>query len=211
MTSPVSYTAYSNQVYTVQVTRDNTERRIARSALRILEKEGPDAVSMRRIAALASITPMAIYHYFANREVLLQSVVDREFDQLLEFIEKTPPGGSFEADMVHIMDSYVEYAFERPHIFDYVFSKPRPGARRFPDDFRARRSPTLNPIADRVAYWMKAGKLKPGDVWEIALELWAHAHGYVMLYRAGRFNLSQAEFKSLVQRSLKRLLDGLKA
>jgi AcrR family transcriptional regulator len=191
--------------------RDNTERRIARSALRILEKEGPEAVSMRRIADLARITPMAIYHHFANREVLLRSVVDKEFEQLLDFIRRTPLSGSFEADMVHIMDAYIDYALARPHIFDYVFSKPRPEARRFPDDFRARRSPTLNPIADTVAHWMEEGKLKKDDVWEIALELWAHAHGYIMLYRAGRFNLSQTEFKKLVQRSMKRLFDGLKA
>jgi AcrR family transcriptional regulator len=191
--------------------RNDTERRIARFALRILEKEGPEAVSMRRIAALARITPMAIYHHFANREVLLRSVVDKEFEQLLDFIRKTPPTGSFETDLMHIMDAYIDYAFARPHVFDYVFSKPRPGARRFPDDFRARRSPTLNPIADSVAHWMEEGKLKKDDIWEIALELWAHAHGYVMLYRAGRFNLSQSEFKKLVQRSLTRLFDGLKA
>jgi AcrR family transcriptional regulator len=189
----------------------DTERRIARVALRILEKEGPEAVSMRRIAALATITPMAIYHHFANREVLLRSVVDKEFEQLLDFIRKTPPSGSFEVDLTHIMDAYIDYAFARPHIFDYVFSKSRHGARRFPDDFRARRSPTLNPIADSIAHWMEEGKLKKDDTWEIALELWAHAHGYVMLYRAGRFNLSHSEFKKLVQRSLTRLFDGLKA
>lgn len=57
---------------------------------------------------------------------------------------------------------------------------------------------------------MAEAKLKKDDEWEIALELWAVAHGYVMLYRAGRFNLSQPEFRNLVQRSLKRLLNGLK-
>jgi AcrR family transcriptional regulator len=188
----------------------NTEERIARYALRILEKEGPEAVSMRRVAGLARITPMAIYHHFADRETLLRSVVEREFDQLLELIRNAPPQGSFEADMIHIMDAYVDYALARPHIFDYVFSKPRPDARRFPDDFRARRSPTLNPIADSVSHWMQQGQLKQDDVWEVALELWANGHGYVMLYRAGRFSLSPAEFKELVQRSLKRLLHGLK-
>lgn len=190
---------------------DNTEQRIARSALRILENEGPIAVSMRRIAGVVGITPMAIYHHFPNREILLRSVVDKEFAQLLDLIQKTPSRSSCEADIMHIMDAYIDYAFTRPHIFDYVFSKPRPDARRFPDDFRARRSPTLNPIADTLALWMEKGKLKKDDVWEIALELWAHAHGYIMLYRAGRFNLSQKDFKKLVQRSIKRLLNGLKA
>jgi AcrR family transcriptional regulator len=189
---------------------DGTPQRIARSTLRILEKQGPQAVSMRRVASLARITPMAIYHHFANREVLLQSVVDTEFERFLGLIQKRPPTGSFEADMEHIMDAYIDYAFARPHIFDYVFSHPRPDARRFPDDFRARRSPTLTPIADSLARWMQQGKLKQDDVWEVALELWAHAHGYLMLYRAGRFNLSETEFKKLVHRSLKRLLHGLK-
>jgi AcrR family transcriptional regulator len=190
---------------------DTTEERIARSALGVLEKEGPGAVSMRRIAGLVGITPMAIYHHFPNREVLLRSVVDAEFDELLQRIQETRPSGSFERDIVHIMDAYIDYAFERPHIFDYVFSKPRPDARRYPEDFRARRSPTLNPIADAVAKWMAEGKLRKDDEWEIALELWAHAHGYLMLYRGGRLNLSQKDFKKLVQRSLKRLIDGLKA
>lgn len=189
----------------------NTEQRIARCALRVLEKEGPEAVSMRRIAGNVGITPMAIYHHFPSREELLRSVVEKEFEQLLEFIRKAPRRGSFEEDIVHIMDSYLDYGFARPHIFDYMFSNVRGDARRFPDDFRARRSPTLNVIADAVARWMDEGRLKRDDVWEIAFELWAHAHGYLMLYRAGRFNLSQKEFKKLVQRSIKRLLDGLKS
>jgi AcrR family transcriptional regulator len=203
------YTSYSYSLYSVQVQR-TTEQRISHSVLKVLEHKGPQAVSMRRIASLAGITPMAIYHHFPSRELLLRAVVDQEFEKLLRLIQDARPSGSFERDIIHIMDSYIEYAFQRPYIFDYVFSKPRPDARRFPDDFRARRSPTLNPIADAVAKWMAEGKLKKDDEWEIALELWGLAHGHLMLFRAGRFDLSQPEFKKLVQRSLKRLLNGLK-
>ncbi len=92
-----------------------------------------------------------------------------------------------------------------------MFSQPRPGARRYPDDFRARRSPTLTLVADDVEAAMKAGYLKKDDVWEVTLELWAHVHGYVMFYRAGRFNLTEKQFRRLVRRSLRRLLHGLKA
>ena len=188
-----------------------TEQRIARIALGILEKEGAEAVSMRRIASAAGITPMAIYHHFANRDELLNSIVDKEFQEFLEHVQGRPSSPSMETDITHIMDAYVDYAFSRPHIFDYVFSKPRPGARRFPEDFRERRSPTLNPVADTVAKWMERGKLKQDDIWEVALQLWAHAHGYVMLYRGGRFNLSQQEFTKLLNRSIRRMLHGLEA
>lgn len=127
-----SYTPYGLLLYTVQVQQQTTEQRISHSVLRVLEQKGPEAVSMRRIAGLAGITPMAIYHHFPNRETLLRSVVDREFEKLLRLIQNTRTTGSFERDIIHIMDSYIDYAFERPYIFDYVFSKPRPDARRFP-------------------------------------------------------------------------------
>jgi AcrR family transcriptional regulator len=187
-----------------------TAERIAEEALKILEKEGEDAVSMRRVAQAVGITPMAIYHHFPNREALLNFVVDGEFAKFLGYIQARPMRGSMEARLIGCMDAYIDYAFERPCIFDYVFSQPRPNARRYPDDFRAQRSPTLNEIAALVAQAMDAGFLKRHDVWEIALQLWAHAHGYIMLYRAGRFHLSEAEFRTLTRRSIRRMIHGLK-
>jgi AcrR family transcriptional regulator len=188
-----------------------TELRIRRTALRLLEKEGPEAVTMRRIARTIGVTPMAIYHHFETREALLRHVVDGEFATFLDLSNRMPVYESAEDQIVHALDAYLDYALERPQIFDYVFSKPREGARRFPDDFRARRSPTLNPLADAVANAMQAGFIQKDDVWEVSLELWAHAHGYIALYRAGRFNLPPEAFKDLVHRSMRRLFHGLKA
>jgi AcrR family transcriptional regulator len=189
--------------------KNATSQRIYQCALRILEAEGPQAVSMRRVAKEVGITAMAIYHHFPSREALLSAVVDSEFEQLVGFFSRSNGKRSFEAAMIHIMDGYIDYALAHPCIFDYVFSMPRPDARRFPDDFRARRSPTLNITADIVSSWIKLGKLKRDDPWEIAMELWAHAHGYIALWRAGRFHLSEDEFRRLVHRSLRRLLHGL--
>jgi AcrR family transcriptional regulator len=186
-----------------------TSQRIYQSALRILEAEGPQAVSMRRVAKDVGITAMAIYHHFPDREAMLHAVVDSEFTRLVDFFGRSNGKHSFESSMVHIMDGYIDYALTHPRIFDYVFSMPRSGARRYPDDFRARRSPTLNLVADIVSSWMKHGEMKRDDVWEIAMELWAQAHGYLTLWRAGRFDLSEEEFRKLVRRALRRLLYGL--
>jgi AcrR family transcriptional regulator len=186
-----------------------TSQRIYQCALRVLEAEGPDAVSMRRVAKDVGITAMAIYHHFPSREALLNAVVDSEFEKLRGFFSQPNGEQSFEEAMLHLMDGYIDYALAHPRIFDYVFAMPRPGARRFPADFRARRSPTLNLTADVVSSWMELGKLKRDDVWEIAMELWAQVHGYVALWRGGRFHLSEDEFRKLVHRSLRRLLYGL--
>jgi AcrR family transcriptional regulator len=188
-----------------------TEVRIAETALKLLETDGEEGVSMRRVASAVGITPMAIYHHFADRRALLNFVVDREFNRYSESLQALPRRGNYESQILTCMDAYIDYAFAHPRIFDYVFSAPRAGARRFPEDFRARRSPTLNPVADLLQKAMEAGFLQQDDVWEVAMELWAHTHGYVSLYHGGRFALPEKEFRALVRRSIRRLIHGLKA
>jgi AcrR family transcriptional regulator len=187
-----------------------TADRIAHVALSILEKEGPEAVSMRRVAHAVGITPMAIYHHFPNREALLNTITDREFAKLLSYMQAHPLDGSVEDRLMAVMEGYVDYAFAQPRVFDFVFSRPRPGARQFPKDFRSRLSPTLNPVADMLAAAMQKDQLKKDDIWEVAFSLWAHVHGYILLHRAGRIALSEKEFRNLLHRSLRRFLHGLK-
>ena len=69
-----------------------------------------------------------------------------------------------------------------------VITKParRADARKYPEDFRAGLSPTLGVAADAVAEAMNAGLLRKDDAWDVAMTLWAHTHGLVALYRAGR-------------------------
>jgi AcrR family transcriptional regulator len=189
----------------------DTSARIAIAALAILEAEGAQAVSMRRVASAVGVTPMAIYHHFPNREALLKFVTDREFEKLVDYMRALSAGTSVDDELLRVMDYYIDYSLSRPAVFDYVFSQHRDDARRFPDDFRARRSPTLNRVADTISAAMRTGVLVKDDVWEVAMELWALIHGYITLYRAGRFALSERKFRLLCRRSVRRLLDGLRA
>lgn len=196
-------------MYTTEA--QTTSERIADVALEILEREGPAAVTMRRVAQAVAITPMAIYHHFPNREALLNTITDRQFDKLTGYIQAVPQSGSAESRLINTALAYVDYALNRPRIFEYVFSAPRPAARRFPDDFRARRSPSMNLVADAIENAMAKGFLKHDDIWEVAFTTTAHTHGYITLYLGGRINLGPDEFRALVRRSLRRLLHGLKA
>jgi AcrR family transcriptional regulator len=189
--------------------RDSALREISAAALRLLEKEGVEAVSMRRVAKAVGITPMAIYHHFPSRDDLLRSITDGEFEKLLQFSLRRLQRGRRESALLNILDGYLDYAVAYPNLFDYVFLKPRPDARRFPQDFRARKSPTLNLMADAVADAMKTGVLRKDDPWDVAMALWAQAHGCVTLYRAGRFGLSERQFRAFYRGSLRRLLNGL--
>lgn len=187
---------------------NSTAEEMKRAALQVLRRSGPGAVSMRRIARDTGVTPMAIYHHFRNRAALLDAVVADEFAKLEEAWAQRELTGSLEGKLIAVLLGYVDYALEDPRVFEYVFAEKRTGARRYPADFRARRSPTLNRIADLVRAGVEKGELESVDAWEMALVLWAHVHGFVMLERAGRLALSSREFRSLVRRSARRLIRG---
>ena len=185
--------------------------RIGESALALLERGGPEIVTMRRVASAAGITPMAIYYHFPNRDALLRTLTESEFLKLRGAIEATgwrDLKAPFER-LIRMMRGYTVFALEHPRVYDYVFTTPRKDVRRFPQDFRARLSPGLELMVECVAEAMQCGALKQDDVWEVSLQLWAQAHGYVALYRVGRFALSEEGFLKLCSRALRRLLDGM--
>lgn len=188
----------------------NTAHRILVAARGLFEREGAAAVSMRRVAEAVGITPMAIYRHFPGREALLKRISDDSFSEIARHWDARKSGGDPLAQLIAIQMIYLDYALAHPHLFDHAFSVRRDDARRFPDDFRARRSPTLNVVHDAVVEAQQAGILRAGDAWDIAMTLWAHSHGLIALYRAGRFSYDDRRFQAFYRDSLGRLLDGLK-
>jgi AcrR family transcriptional regulator len=189
---------------------ENKLKSITAAALGLLERHGPDAVTMRRVARASGVTAMAIYHHFPSRKALLDSVTSEEFLKHAALLEVEPKTGSVEKRFEIVLDRFLDFALSRPRVFDYVFSQSREGARRFPRDFEKRTSPTFNLLADLVAEAIRSGVFRKGDVWEIALAIAAETQGMITLYRGGRFDLSEEDFRALCKRSAKRLFDGLK-
>lgn len=192
------------------MSRPDTSQRILAAARALFERAGAGAVSMRRVAEAVGITPMAIYRHFPSREALLKRIGDDSFSEIARHWDARKSGGDPIAQLLALQLIYLDYALAHPHLFDHAFSVRRDDARRFPEDFRARHSPTLNVVHDAVVEAQQAGALRAGDPWDIAMTLWAHSHGLVALYRAGRFSYDDRRFQQFYRESLGRLLDGLR-
>lgn len=197
------------EVYGVYMSAPPTAERIASAARRLFEAHGAEGMSMRRVSAAVGITPMAIYRHYRDSTALVDAVAQQGFLELAAHLRARRGRAAPLRYLATVMDAYVKFALDRPRMFDLMFLEARPGARRFPGDFRAGRSPTGNLLAETVEEAMNDGSLRRGDVWEVALAVWAQVHGLVALHRAGRVAMSPARFRSLCRRSLERLLRGL--
>jgi AcrR family transcriptional regulator len=188
-----------------------TPERVLREAHKIFDREGADAVSMRRVADAVGITPMAIYRHFPNREALLKKVSDDSFNALASEWEVRSRHPDITQRLAALLEPYLDYALAHPHLFDHSFSVRRDDARRFPEEFRARQSPTANISHDAIAEAMRQGVLRDDDAWDVMMTVTAQSHGLIALYRAGRFSFDEKQFRKFYLESMGRVLDGIKA
>ena len=187
-----------------------TVERIAAAARRLLDEEGIDAVTMRRVAEAGGITPMAIYRHFPDRAGLLNAVAGQGFEELAARLAAMRFSGSIEERLTKMGKTYLDHALENPRLFELMFLTPREGARRYPRDFKAGRSPTANLMVEVMKEGMENGYFRADDPWEIVFEVGALSHGLIMLYLGGRMNMSAARFRALYQRSFRRYIHGIR-
>jgi AcrR family transcriptional regulator len=186
-----------------------TSERIASAARKLLQREGSDAVTMRRVAEAVGITAMAVYRHYPNRAGLLNKLADEGFDELAARLAATRLEGSTEKQLEKLLHVFLDHALENPRLFELMFLKPREGARLFPEDFRAGKSPTANPSARVLKAGMESGVLRKDDIWEIAFEMGALLQGLIMLYLGGRISMSEKQFREYCRRSFERYMHGI--
>ena len=196
-------------VYTIYMKSGSTRQSIAKAARHILDEEGADAVTMRRVADIVKITPMAIYRHFKARQGLLTALANAGFEELAARIAGKPFSGTAAKRLAKMAEIYLDHALEHPRLFELMFLKEREGARRYPRDFKAGRSPTASLMAQSVREGMANGEFRADDAWEIVFEMGALSHGLIMLYLGGRIAVSAVGFRALYRRSFRRYIRGI--
>ncbi|RZS45057.1 TetR family transcriptional regulator [Herbihabitans rhizosphaerae] len=147
-----------------------TPAAIVTAALRLGDREGAEAMSMRRIAAAIECDPMALYRHFTNREALLDAVADAALTDAQDPGPDTPWSERLHTIMAAIRSS----ALRHPGIAAHIAARPPLGE-------NGRRLG-----AGIFAALTEAG-LAPPDVVRASQTLIAHlAAALAMSVRAGR-------------------------
>lgn len=188
-----------------------TKDRITAAATYLLTEHGAAGVSMRKVAAAVGITPMAIYQYFGDRETLLNAVADAAFAELVRRWESAERPEAADARMREMLIDHVDFALGQPRLYDYMFMERRDQARKFPADFRARKSPTLNLVADAITAGVEQKLFRAdADLWETSLLFAALLHGLIQLHHGDRIGMPDPDFRALCLRLGERMIDELR-
>ena len=186
-----------------------TRDRIFTAAKTVLEREGISGLTIRKVAQHAEMSPMAMYRHFADKDALLNALVDDGFaawEQRARAIRAKDPIEWLE----RLMEAFLDFALSEPHRFDAAFFLPAPKARQYPDDFVAGRSPVVAMAMVRIDQAKAEGLLGDKPALDVVLAIAAMGQGFVSMHRANRF-ANDKQFRALYRAGLRQCLDSFKA
>src|SRR5258707_14845870 len=98
-----------------------TRSRIAEAALAIVDRDGLDALSMRRLGAELGVEGMAIYRHFPNKAAVLAGVVDA---LLAELVIPPPSHVRWQAVFREVSRAYRALLLRHPHAIPLLAALP---------------------------------------------------------------------------------------
>jgi AcrR family transcriptional regulator len=97
-----------------------SRRRILEAAVRIVDSEGLEALSMRRLGAELGVEAMSLYNHVPNKEALLDGMVEL----LLGELEVPPESEGWESRVREAYRAFRRLAHEHPNVFPLLVVRP---------------------------------------------------------------------------------------
>jgi AcrR family transcriptional regulator len=186
-----------------------TKDRIFSAAKTVLDREGISNLTIRKVATCAGVSPMALYRHFADKDALLNALVEdglAAWEKRVRSLTAQDPMGWLD----EMIEAYMEFALRQPHRFDAAFFLPASNARQYPGDFAAGRSPVIAMIMIRIDQARAEGRVSDKPALDFVVSLSALAQGMVSMLRANRFS-DERHFKSLFRTALRHCIESFSA
>jgi len=152
------------------------------ACVRLIEAEGIGAVSLRRVAREAGVSPGAPYHHFPDRAALLSAISAKGFEILARDLTAAvgrSSGTPGPDDVARVVATYVAFARRQPGHFQIMFRPELSQPEKHPA-VREAGDAALKVLTDLVE------GLGIADPQALAIALWALAHGLASLTLDGQ-------------------------
>jgi AcrR family transcriptional regulator len=155
------------------------------ASLELIRAEGIGAVSIRRVAREAGVSPGAPYHHFADRAALLGALSVRGFELLGDRLRQARAGvdGPIEA-LGALIETYVLFASEQPAYFQLMFRPELSHPDKHPD-VQTAGDDAFQVLAEVVDDCQRAGVAPAGNPAPLIAMAWALGHGLAALWLDG--------------------------
>lgn len=151
------------------------------ACLKLIEAEGIGAVSIRRVARAAGVSPGAPYHHFADRAALLSALCVQGFELLGERLrDARAQVDSPISALGALIETYVRFASEQPAYFQLMFRPELSHPEKHPD-VQIAVDAAFQMLVEAVDDCQRAGEAPAGNPAPVVAMAWALGHGLAAL------------------------------
>jgi AcrR family transcriptional regulator len=190
---------------------EEKERRRAEildAAEALYAKKGWDALTVDQVARSARLSRALVYVYFRDKEELLFAIGERAMRLLRDRFIDAATGHAPGMDKVEAIGrSYMGYAYEFPHYFDFCSRFQAHSVSIDPGSHegacRAAGDEAIGVVVQAIEAGIRDGSIRPdiGEPILFATTLWAFTHGIIQLAMAkgsdlARFGIAIPEFSN---------------
>lgn len=162
-------------------------RALIDAARRLLENEGPTALSLRAVAREAGVSPAAPYHHFKDKGELLDAVAHEGWDLLNELMTEARARQTSVRDKLTALGvAYVKFARDNPALYRVMYDCSR-DKENLPEHLHADNDSAYCQVRDTL---VEAGA-SPLDETELELATtaaWCAAHGLAEMVAFKQFD-----------------------
>lgn len=155
--------------------RADARRAILDATEALLVEDGYAAFSMRRLADRCGYTAPTIYHYFGDKQHLLDELLEERCQGLVRTFRRVPQGDDPVENMRAFCLAFVRFGLRNPTHYA-LLSQPRDPGLPVPPAAEEARVVMESPLQELAA----AGRLA-ADRETVGQSFWAFLHGFILL------------------------------
>lgn len=145
----------------------------------LLRDEGPNALSMRKLADKVGVSRTAAYHHFADKQTLLCAIGEEGFRRFNAFFAQLNLDQSAtQADFDRFVKTYVRFAVDNAEYYNLMFGSQLWNSPLLTDSLKAAAYAAFQGYAKTVRAWHRNGLVAADiDPLRFAQVTWSALHG----------------------------------
>ncbi len=158
----------------------NLRNALIETGIELINREGLEKLSLRKVAALCGVSQAAPYSHFKNKEDLLMAMQEYVTDQFMVELNNAAASCADSSDpygLILMGKAYVAFFIDNPQYFSFLFSQPVVTVDLSLEDDASHNFPPYELVKKTVLAVFGKSAMTEEKLQDTIIALWAAVHG----------------------------------
>ncbi|WMJ79318.1 TetR/AcrR family transcriptional regulator [Clostridium sp. MB40-C1] len=192
--------------------QEEIKKLIVDTARNIISKEGIEGLSIRKITSKIEYSPAIIYHYFKDKNEIVESVMMEGYKKILNSIKQAKINyDEPEKEIKEVFTNYIKAALEYPEEYKAFMLNDNPSILNrigILEKGISQKRQSLQLLCNNIQRGVKQGRYIPCDAELTAQIIWTSTFGLIIRLIIEN-NTPKEQVDNLIERHFTLLFDGL--